>query len=87
MWLGKYQFTGRFGKPRPAEVLFERICRRNRQVHGLAGNAVAAGHLGDRRSGDDFHDCVIRRHISPSTGLRDPRVNPVDRADMRSIAL
>ena len=20
-------FTGRFGKPRPAEVLFERICR------------------------------------------------------------
>jgi hypothetical protein len=23
------QFTGRFGKPRPAEVLFERICRRN----------------------------------------------------------
>jgi transposase InsO family protein len=25
------QFTGRFGKPRPAEVLFERICRR----HGI----------------------------------------------------
>jgi transposase InsO family protein len=23
------QFTGRFGKPRPAEVLFERICRKN----------------------------------------------------------
>ena len=23
------QFTGRFGKPRPAEVLVERICRRN----------------------------------------------------------
>jgi transposase InsO family protein len=23
------QFTGRFGKPRPAEVLFERICREN----------------------------------------------------------
>src|SRR5258708_37884261 len=23
------QFPGRFGKPRPAEVLFERICRRN----------------------------------------------------------
>jgi transposase InsO family protein len=23
------QFTGRFGKPRPAEVLFERICHRN----------------------------------------------------------
>jgi transposase InsO family protein len=23
------QFTGRFGKPRPAEVLFERICRRD----------------------------------------------------------
>ena len=21
------QFTGRFGKPRPAEVMFERICR------------------------------------------------------------
>src|SRR5439155_6760156 len=23
------QFTGRFGKPRPAQVLFERICRKN----------------------------------------------------------
>src|SRR5205823_3394552 len=23
------QFTGRFGKPRPSEVLFERICRKN----------------------------------------------------------
>ena len=23
------QFTGRFDKPRPAEVLFERICRKN----------------------------------------------------------
>jgi transposase InsO family protein len=23
------QFTGRFGRPRPAEVLFERICREN----------------------------------------------------------
>ena len=23
------QFTGRFGKPRPAEVMFERICRKN----------------------------------------------------------
>ena len=23
------EFTGRFGKPRPAEVLFERICRKN----------------------------------------------------------
>jgi hypothetical protein len=23
------QFTGRCGKPRPAEVLFERICREN----------------------------------------------------------
>jgi hypothetical protein len=23
------QFTGRFGAPRPAEVLFERICRHN----------------------------------------------------------
>src|SRR6266571_1859768 len=23
------QFTGRFGKPRPAEVMFERICREN----------------------------------------------------------
>ena len=29
------QFTGRFGKPRPAEVLFERICRRNGIVQRL----------------------------------------------------
>ena len=28
------QFTGRFGKPRPAEVLFERICRKN-GIHQL----------------------------------------------------
>jgi transposase InsO family protein len=27
------QFTGRFGKPRPAEVLFERICRMNAITH------------------------------------------------------
>jgi hypothetical protein len=30
------QFTGRFGKPRPAEVLFERICRKNRIKQLLA---------------------------------------------------
>ena len=29
------QFTGRFGRPRPAEVLFERICRRNGIVQRL----------------------------------------------------
>ena len=29
------QFTGRFGKPRPAEVLFERICHRNGIVQRL----------------------------------------------------
>jgi len=29
------QFTGRFGKPRPAEVLFERICRENGITQGL----------------------------------------------------
>jgi hypothetical protein len=29
------QFTGRFGKPRPARVLFERICRRNGIVQRL----------------------------------------------------
>jgi transposase InsO family protein len=29
------QFTGRFGKPRPAEVLFERICRENGIIHRL----------------------------------------------------
>jgi hypothetical protein len=26
------------------------------QMHGLPGHPVAAGHLGDRRLGDDFHD-------------------------------
>ena len=26
---GRYPYTGWFGKPRPAEVLFERICRKN----------------------------------------------------------
>jgi transposase InsO family protein len=31
------QFTGRFGKPRPAEVLFDRICRENAIVHRLTG--------------------------------------------------
>ena len=31
------QFTGRFGKPRPAEVLFERILRENGITHRLTG--------------------------------------------------
>jgi transposase InsO family protein len=31
------QFTGRFGKPRPAEVLFDRICRENGVTHRLTG--------------------------------------------------
>ena len=31
------QFTGRFGKPRPAEVLFDRICRENAITHRLTG--------------------------------------------------
>jgi transposase InsO family protein len=31
------QFTGRFGKPRPAEVLFDRTCRENGIVHRLTG--------------------------------------------------
>jgi transposase InsO family protein len=31
------QFTGRFGKPRPAEVLFDRICRENGIGHRLTG--------------------------------------------------
>jgi transposase InsO family protein len=31
------QFTGRFGKPRPAEVLFERILRENAITHRLTG--------------------------------------------------
>ncbi len=29
------QFTGRFGRPRPAEVLFDRICRENGIEHLL----------------------------------------------------
>jgi transposase InsO family protein len=32
--MGK-QFTGRYGRPRPAEVLFDRICRRNGIEHLL----------------------------------------------------
>jgi len=31
------QFTGRFGRPRPAEVLFDRICRENGITHRLTG--------------------------------------------------
>jgi transposase InsO family protein len=31
------QFTGRFGKPRPAEVLFDRICRENGITRRLTG--------------------------------------------------
>jgi transposase InsO family protein len=31
------QFTGRFGKPRPAEVMFDRICRENGITHRLTG--------------------------------------------------
>jgi transposase InsO family protein len=31
------QFTGRFGKPRPAEVLFDRSCRENAITHRLTG--------------------------------------------------
>jgi transposase InsO family protein len=31
------QFTGRFGKPRPAEVLFDRLCRENGITHRLTG--------------------------------------------------
>jgi hypothetical protein len=30
------QFTGRFTKPRPAEVLFERVCRE----HGITGETM-----------------------------------------------
>ena len=26
---------------------------------GLPGDAIANCHFGDRRTGDDFHDCVI----------------------------
>jgi transposase InsO family protein len=33
------QFTGRFGKPRPAEVLFERICRENGITQRLTKSA------------------------------------------------
>jgi len=28
-------------------------------MHGLLANAIPAGDLGNRRSGYDFHDCVI----------------------------
>ncbi len=28
-------------------------------MHGLPGDAIPAGDLGDRCSRDDFHDCVI----------------------------
>jgi hypothetical protein len=42
------QFTGRFGKARPAEVLFEWICRENGR-HLVADQApVAHDHRQDR---------------------------------------
>ena len=42
------QFTGRFGKPRPAEVLFERICRENGH-HPAADQAQVAYDYGQDR--------------------------------------
>ena len=42
------QFTGRFGKPRPAEVLFERICRENGITPAADQAALAHDHREDR---------------------------------------
>ena len=51
-------FTGRFIKPRPAEVLFERICRENgitqrltKPASSLPGRRRGAGLLGAGRTG------------------------------------
>jgi hypothetical protein len=40
------QFTGRFGAPRPAEVLFERICRHKRH-HPTADQTPVSHHDGE----------------------------------------
>jgi transposase InsO family protein len=55
------QFTGRFGKPRPAGVLFERICRRNgiRQLLTKPYSPTTTGK-------------VERWHLPGNTGIRPP---------------
>jgi transposase len=47
------QFTGRFGKPRPAEVLFERICRENGITHPADQAQIANDHGEDRAPAPD----------------------------------
>jgi len=47
------QFTGRFGKPRPAEVLFERICRENGITQRLTKPQVTNDYGEDRASAPD----------------------------------
>jgi transposase len=59
------QFTGRFGRPRPAEVLFERICREN-GITPAADQAPVADHDGEDRA------------AAPYTAARAPeRARPV----------
>ena len=58
------QFTGRFGKPCPAEVLFERICRMNgiRQLRVLAAGRTSRARSRRRRGGGLFRLPASRGH-------------------------
>jgi transposase InsO family protein len=53
------QFTGRFGKPRPAEVLFERICPGERH-HPAADQAPLADDHGQDRAPAVRHEAHCR---------------------------
>ena len=47
------QFTGRFGRPRPAEVMFERICRENGITQRADQAPLAHDHREDRATAPD----------------------------------
>ncbi len=63
------QFTGRFGKPRPAEVLFERICRKNgiRQLLTRPYSPTTIGKV------ERWHQTPARRAAQRRLPVRDHR--------------
>ncbi len=69
------QFTGRFGKPCPAEVLFERICLKNgiRQLRGvLAVGRTSRARSRRRRGGGLFRLPASRGHDESESSGRCP---------------